>query len=107
MSIPSTRLGDIAEVCLGAPHQDKPSSISIPVKVINVGDLGPDGVNMTSQETVQLLPARVKKFEIHNHDVILATRGTIFKAVVFKEPKHSITVLGSNLARIRMKDTEL
>ena len=107
MSIPPTRLGDISEVCLGAPHQDKPSSISIPVRVINVGDFGPDGLKMTSQETLQLLPARQKKFEILNHDVLLATKGTIFKTVIFKERKDSVAVLGPNLARIRMKNSNL
>lgn len=100
-------MGDISAVCLGAPHRDKSSSISVPVRVLNVGDLGPDGAHMSNQETLQLLPARVKKYSLLTNDVIVAVRGTVFKSAVFKERTDTVTVLGSNLARVRMADPNL
>jgi len=102
-----TRLGDISEVRLGAQHRDLSATITLPVKVISVGDLVPSGVNMSSQETLELLPARAKKYELVTDDVIVAVRGTIFKTAIFAARADSVFVLGPNLARVRLNDPNL
>ncbi len=102
-----TRLGDISSVLLGAPHKAQSSSITLPVKVISVGDLGPNGVNTDGQEALELLSSRARKYGLVNDDVIVAVRGTIFKTAIFTERSDSLFVLGPNLARVRMRDPKL